>query len=737
MKNFVKYILLFVIIASVLVVGVACSNPDANTLKTDLTLTVGDSVLVQANEGFYYDYVYASSDESVATISSKGSLKALKAGTAIITAKRGEIVVYEYSLTVVKSDYVAPEAEVIAPVYRVVLDKYDTVIYLGGTNEIKASVYKNEYLVDESVVYSIADEEIATIEAIEGGVKVKAVKSGITTLSAKIGGFEAKCVIKIYATDVEVLPTPVITGLTEDSLEWNAVEGAELYKISLNGGAKWTETDKTSIALTSAVNPFQIRIIADSTGVTRAESNVATVSSDMIKITDGRGIKLLTDTTVAGNPNDKGRSKELSLNVVTSKGDYTVSDEFVSWTVADKSIAAIDGKTVTPVKVGKTEVTAKLIGGIVREEISVGTPISSKEDMDALAFAVRDGDNSKWLAGRRYILTNDIDYSNGGTAAWHERYLAPIAPQRSDDGATGVPYAESCSWGIFGPNINKSGVDANGVTNNTLFYASLDGAGYAIKNAVIPMGISGQILNYKYVASQNFIGSLAYGGELKNIAFIGLEYENPALITSDNPYYKSTNPAYAGTAFEGTGFDYKNYGTYSYWSGISLKAGLIGQATNAIIENVYVETKIRTTTWARATCAGGMLVAQVYADLLNHPDVPDNQEIRTRIRGCVVKATYDRNEATNAWSRWMGQVDNLLKPVGSLVGNLKTGLSSTVSQCYVISGGEDAIPSDYMIAFSDNEARGDDIATYAQKSELFNQKADLAKEYYIWDRIGG
>ncbi len=741
MKKSIKFIALFVVVALTLLVGVACKgDPNENAPKSDLILDVGDVVNIKPDEGFYAEYSYSSSNEDVATVSENGILRALSEGSAIITAKRGEIIVFEYTLSVVDSGYVAPTKGDESS-YLVVFDTYESTMFVGGTLEIGTEVYKDGYKVDENVVFSVDDSTIVRIDDVDSGVKLTALKTGETIVKGKIGGFIAQCTIKVYGVNSRPIEKPVITNLSTDELAWSAVEHASSYKVSLNGGATWTETTQTSIEITQAVNPLQIRVMAKGESYNYQDSLNATISLDMFAIMDGRGVKLCVDKTVSGSDNDKLREADLTLNVITKEGEYEVSNEFVTWSISDSTIASLDGNKITPVKVGKAEVSANLLGGIIRSEVSVGTPISTKEDMDALGFSVRDDNNARWLSSARYILTNDIDYSSGGLAEWHERYLVPIAPQLVNDGASDKPLVETASWGIFGPNINVIGkVDSKGVQNNGIFYGSFDGNGYAIKNAVIPMGISGQTYNYRFVGSQNFIGCLAYGAELKNIAFIGLEYENPALITSDNPYYKTTNPNFIGTAFEGTGYDYTKYGTYSYWNGFSLRAGLVGQVANATIENVYVETKIRSVTWARASVAGGMLVSQISADAINHPDIPDSQEIRTTIKGCVVKTVYDTDSTTNAWYSCVGKEDTdvgLVRPVGSLVGYSSTGLTSTVSNCYVISSGTNAVSEEHLFAYNDESLAGENLGLYETKDELFSAQAQLMNKYYIWNRLNG
>ena len=747
MRKNVKFltILLLFIMSVMLTVAAACSSktPPANEVieptNDAITLEVGDSVSVKPNEKLSYLYTYSSSDETVATVSKSGVIKALKEGNISVYVKDGDSTLVIYEVKVTKTTYVAPEIPEEPISYRLAVSNTKTIIYLGGSVKIDVNVFKDDYLTDETAVYTSADNKIVTVEPVSGGVEIIAVASGKTTVSAKIGGFEAEIDVTVYPVNVKSLETPTITSFANDAFGWTSVAGAGSYNLSIDGGENWEEVKETTYRYSEDINPLNIRVVALPTSVNNAESKPASISIDNFMIAEGKGIKLLEELTVAGNVNNTGREAVLEVYLNLGGLKTKVADKFVSFSIEKTEIAKLEGNKAIPVSRGETTISAQIGGYVLKTEIAVGTPIASKADLDALAFANRDGNNALWHVGTRYILANDIDYSNGGTAAWHERYLAPIAAVRSyTDGALG---RDGLEWGIFGPNLNRTGnelgaIDSHGKRNNGMFYGTIDGNGYAIKNAVIPMGIAFQTAPYTFVTGQNFIGRLAYTGTLKNIAFINLEYETPLQITSENPYYLPSNlPArvYAD------GKTIESYGVYQHYArGVSLRAGLVGFLQNGIIENVYLDAKIRNCVWAYySDYSNGMLVACIDEDVIGHPDVSDWLEVRSQVKGCLVKTEYDTNTETNPWADYVGQVKDLSKPNGVFAGYSKTRLNSTVNDCFAISSGKGKVAENTLVAGSTGGEKGTNLGLYESYEELLAAQGNLAKKYYIWNRVNG
>ena len=717
---------------TVFVFTIACNQtPPTESYKESITLEVGDCTYISASEGFWAEYDYKSSDESVATVSNTGIISAIKEGTSVVTAKRGDVVVYEYTVTVTANTYVAPPV-VDNSSYRIVLDKTEGVVYVGGAIDLKVEVYKDDTLVNEIPTFEIEGSSIE-IEPIADGIKIKGVSVGSSSISVKKGGFTAICNIDVYNTSVEYLSAPTITKANATEISWNAVENASTYRLSLNNGADWYETSGTSFAVTDDYNPVQVRVQAlPESGLNYAKSSSGFLSATNLEVANGKQIKVLFDKTVAGNDNEVNVDVELELYYNLGGERYKIADKFITWSVENNGVVAVNGTTVSAVELGFAKVTAKVLGGQATNEIAVGIPVSSKADLDAIAFGQKNGDNTVWHKSKNYILTNDIDYMS---ETWHERYLAPIAVKGSASGtkAPATVAGEQCVFGIYGSEMNRTGADhkdANGAISNGIFYATLDGNGYAIKNAVIPCGtIVAKIGNSIFAGYNNFIGTLAYGGTLKNIAFMNLTFETPSQAAADSYMYNSaTNPNLVGTEWESTGIPVANMNEH-----LSFGTALIGSASNAKIENVYLESKSDYGTY-HPKAANGMLVSVIGGDNATN----DGQ--MTELKGCVVESSYYNKDAYL----------HIMQGAGALVGVNKTQKATTITDCFVISKAStnyQAYSPSRLFVYPDNAISAGisglesftsattNTAVYSDKAGLMSAQSAIADKYDIWQRI--
>jgi uncharacterized protein YjdB len=112
---------------------------------------------------------YKSSSTKIATVSSSGTIKPIKAGSATITATvKQNSKTYDLKMTVtVKKPYIE-------------LTQVSDYLNIGETYLFKAKVFGMK----DKVIWSVSDTEIANINS---GGKITAVKSGTVTVQAKAG----------------------------------------------------------------------------------------------------------------------------------------------------------------------------------------------------------------------------------------------------------------------------------------------------------------------------------------------------------------------------------------------------------------------------------------------------------------------------------------------------------------------------------------------------------------------
>ncbi len=126
---------------------------------------------------------WASSKQSVATVSGSGLVTALAEGSSTITVSVGG-----KSATC----QVTVEKKVIS-VTSVTLDKTELTLKEGEEANLVATV-KPEDASDKTITWSSSDDSVATVES----GKVKALKEGTVTITASAGAVKAECMVTVF-----------------------------------------------------------------------------------------------------------------------------------------------------------------------------------------------------------------------------------------------------------------------------------------------------------------------------------------------------------------------------------------------------------------------------------------------------------------------------------------------------------------------------------------------------------
>ena len=177
------------------------------------------------------ELVYEVSDNTVVSVSADGVITALKAGTATITAKVGDVISNEVTITVKNP---AATAIVIAA------DK--TELEVSQTAKITPTVTPAEY--DGTLVYVVSDNTVVSVSA--DGV-VTALKAGTATITAKIGDELVSNEITVTVTEKE---EPVTPG--ESTSESDSASAGESADASESTGGDSANTGDSASAGNSA-----------------------------------------------------------------------------------------------------------------------------------------------------------------------------------------------------------------------------------------------------------------------------------------------------------------------------------------------------------------------------------------------------------------------------------------------------------------------------------------------------
>lgn len=751
-----KKILLILSLCFIALGIVACKGGQSNNayfVKDELKLQVGDSYKVQyVGE----DVEIKSVDSEIANVSVTNVVTAIKEGQTKLQLVCDGDVLDELPIQVSASSYIAEEGQTNSSVYRIVLDATEKRIYPNGNFVLTAKVYKNNSLCDETVVWNFGSTTNPIISATENKnqLTVTGIDYGKTTVTATIGQFTAVCKITVSDLNYQILSAPVLAGLTQSEISWNAVDNADGYMLSLNNGVSWKNVQGTSFDYEGA-NPLKIRIVAVGNGINFENSEESKLTQKNVKFNCGDRLLFYTDKTVSGVSNTD-KTQPFAVEVYANVNGEDVKIEGQQFTLANSSVISMEGNVFTPIKEGDAKITLVDVSDIVLEAV-VGTPIKTKVDMDALGFAYKNGTSAElWSFGRVFLLANDIDYaqdvadadkglrmtdSNSDADLW-DRYLIPIAASYEDYKNTAWRYSSSNTsggsfeWGIFG----QIGGDGK------FFYGIFDGGDYAIKNAVIPYGIMFAYGDITCNHGQNFIGSLVYGAQLRHVAFTGLEFEDPVQVAkagSNNPYYTDANANNNGKKLKANGYITGsnifnvNYGQYLAMN-MSNRTGLVGQMQNAIISNVYVEAAMKSGTYGNNT-SNGLIVAHVYDD--HYVNGVVYYKTYGTVEKCITKTSYSTSNV-HYFADAGGQIN---AGMGSIVG--KSSLTAAaINNCFTVGVLDIGLKSGATVAcdtiFSPNpdkyveNKKSTNCGVYSSVNSLQTAQADVLSNMSIAKYLG-
>ena len=284
--------------------------------------------------------LWSSDNTDVLTVDSAGKIKAIKPGTAKITAKCG-IITKTITINVqeVHTEKIAFENA------KVNLNKNET-------ETSKIIYYPANTTDDKTTTYTSKNPEIATVDS-KGVITAKS--AGKTTIIAKAGEKEATCevTVKVPLTGIKLNSSKVeLSKGTTNSLKviYNEEDTTDDKNVT------WSSQNETVATVDSN---GVVNAKGAGTAVIKAQVGKYTVTCEVTVKVPLTGISIKSNTTLI-----KNQSETL---VVTYNEEDTTDDKTVIWESKDNTIATVDenGK-VTGLKEGKTTIVAK-VGKFVKE----------------------------------------------------------------------------------------------------------------------------------------------------------------------------------------------------------------------------------------------------------------------------------------------------------------------------------------------------------------------------------
>lgn len=324
--------------------------------RRSISLKVNNSCKLKAKispKGSVKGITWSSSDDSVASVTSKGRVKAVSKGKAVITA-----VAYG-------GKKAACKVNCILPVKKVSVSKKSAELAKGNTLSLKASVTPSDASA-RKIFWSSSDESVATVD--KG--KVYAKKKGNVTITARTAnGKSASCNVRVYvaATGIKLDETSLV-------IDYNSSQklGFSLLPEGSEGEVKWKSSDNENVAVDfdgtiTALKPGRSAEIKAK--LKNGKSDTCTVYVKDIATTglgfdfDSRIINLYDSDETIYFGNKRGSCFDLEkYNLLPVRTPFNSTDE-MTYTSSNPDVAEVRNSDLVAYDLGKATITATAPGG--------------------------------------------------------------------------------------------------------------------------------------------------------------------------------------------------------------------------------------------------------------------------------------------------------------------------------------------------------------------------------------
>lgn len=313
--------------------------------KTTTSLNVGKTTTLKAtispSNATTKIVSWTSSNTSVATVSSKGVVKGIKAGTATITVK-----------TLDGSKTAKCKVTVKQPVTSVKLNKTSLSLKQGESYTLKTTVAPSNAS-SKSVSWKSSNTKVATVSS-KGAVKAVTAGTATITATAKDGsGKKATCKITVTAPTPPTPPTPQDISVVSVTLNKTS---ADLYvndtvtlsaTVAPTNATVKTITWKSSNTSVATVSNGIVKAVAVGTSTITATSNNGKSAS--CNITVNRKAPAVIDvTSVTLNKTTATIKANETLTLNASVAPSNATNKNISWETSNSAAATVNNGIVTP-----------------------------------------------------------------------------------------------------------------------------------------------------------------------------------------------------------------------------------------------------------------------------------------------------------------------------------------------------------------------------------------------------
>jgi uncharacterized protein YjdB len=291
---------------------------------------------------------YASSNEEAATVS-KGTVKGVEAGEAVITAtatfEDGGVLTARYTV------------EVYEPVSAVKLESKSLTLLIGQTEDLSETAYVTpETATEQGLRFEVDDPQIASVTS-DGVLSAKQTGTAKVTVTSKEPGEKPK------SATLQVKVLKPVDSITLDKTEFDVGKG-RTYTIACNVGPE--DASNPKVVWTSA-DPEIAKVSSKGvvTGVGTGSTTITCTADDGSGVSASAHVTVITAVKkVAFENRSLAVTEENSLSISASVTPEDATNPALKWTSSNTAIASVDenGK-VTAKKSGECTITAEAADG--------------------------------------------------------------------------------------------------------------------------------------------------------------------------------------------------------------------------------------------------------------------------------------------------------------------------------------------------------------------------------------
>lgn len=300
--------------------------------KNSLSLVKGESetltATVNPSGATHTNVSWSSSDSNVASVDSKGKVKAIASGNATITAQVDGI---KATCTVT----------VTVPVESITLNKTKITLNKGESETLIATITPND-ATENTITWTSSNIFMASVDS---NGKVTAMGAGNVTITAKAGSKVASCAVKV------IVPVESIT-LNMDAITLNEGESVTLKatiipKDASDQAVTWSSSDESIVTVDqkgkiNAIKQGSADILA------RIDDKQATCKVTVIKNVTSISLDKESLTLLVGETS--------TLTATVLPDDAT--DKTITWITYDSNVATVENGVVKGIGSGETIITA-------------------------------------------------------------------------------------------------------------------------------------------------------------------------------------------------------------------------------------------------------------------------------------------------------------------------------------------------------------------------------------------